>query len=103
MFSCLHADIKRTGGAREQFSLAISNFLRDCKFTDVDPSRARAVIEIVQLLRTKDFPGCKTHFERNCWLDINFFDLASTALKFKMYSSAVLFTEIDWYYPFFLL
>jgi hypothetical protein len=77
---------------RDLLSRALAGFLAA---DNLDSAQTRAIIQMIQFLRTRDVSGVGNPFEKNHRVSIDYFELAKKALRNDMYETAVLFCEID--------
>ncbi|EDV19270.1 uncharacterized protein TRIADDRAFT_33879, partial [Trichoplax adhaerens] len=59
----------------------------------------KAILDMINYLRTQEKPGSKTPWGNNFWLDLNFLDLARVAQSCDAYYTSLLYIEIWHNYP----
>ncbi|KAJ3022531.1 hypothetical protein HKX48_005948 [Thoreauomyces humboldtii] len=58
------------------------------------PGVLASMLRVVEILRMHSHPTRKTPFDDNAWLDLDFFELAKSAVWNKSYASALVFLEV---------
>ena len=98
----LHLVLLREAGGHETtkrvMSQACRQLFQKCISNETDDTlvyRIRVVLKAVLYLRTQALPNETTEADRAQWLDLDYQQAATVALRCSMYKTALLFVEID--------